>query len=170
MPKALVSYVRYMELFTTRLGKILSGAVFVLIGILLIEAVARYIFNNPTPWSIELATFVFGTYFLFGGGYVLLRGGHVRMDALYNRWSLKTRAIVNAATFSLLAVYLIVFILGGISNITYTLAYNVHSTSQWAPPLAPIRIIVVVGAGLLLLQGVAILIRDIATIRGKRLQ
>ena len=167
MPKALVSYVHYIESFNTRLGKILSNLVFLLIGILLFEAVSRYIFNAPTKWSVELATFVFGTYFIIGGAYVLLRGGHVNMDILYNRWSPKTRAIVNLATFSLIAVYLVVFVVGGIHSAGFALMFGQRSASMWEPPLAPIRIITTVGAGLLLLQGVAFFIRDLSIARGK---
>lgn len=167
MSKALLSYVHYIELFNIRLGKILGSLVFVLIGILLFEAVSRYIFNAPTGWSVELSAFVFGTYFILGGGYVLLRGGHVNMDILYNRWSPKTRAIVNLATFSLIAAYLVVFMVGGIENVSYSLKWGQHSASMWAPPLAPIKIITTVGAGLLLLQGVAFFIRDLSIARGK---
>lgn len=170
MPKALVTYVRYIESTNAWLGKILSGAIFGLIGILLIEAVSRYIFNAPTPWSVELSGFVFGTYFLIGGGYVLLRGSHVKMDALYSRWSPKTKAIADAATFSLLAVYLIVLILGGIPSTAFSLSFGQHSHTMWGPPLAPIKIIVIVGAVILLLQGVAFFIRDLSIIRGKPIQ
>jgi TRAP-type mannitol/chloroaromatic compound transport system permease small subunit len=167
MPKVLASYVRYIESFNMRLGKVLGWFVLVLISILVIEGISRYIFNNPTKWSLELSAMVFGTYFIIGGAYVLLRGGHVNMDVLYNRWSPKTRAIVNLATFSLLAVYLITFIWGGIENVSYSLALGQRSSSAWAPLLAPSKIITVVGVVLLFLQGVAFFIRDIYIAKGK---
>jgi TRAP-type mannitol/chloroaromatic compound transport system permease small subunit len=167
MPKVLVSYVHYIEAFNIRLGKVLGWSVIVLIGILSIEAVSRYILHSPTEWSLELATFVFGTYFILGGAYVLLRGAHVNLDLLYNRWSPKTRAIADLATFSLLAVYVCIFVWGGIENVSYSLALGQHSSSAWGPPLAPMKIITVVGAGLLFLQGVALFIRDLSIVKGK---
>lgn len=167
MRKALEIYVRYIDSINAWIGKILKFSIFMLIFVLLIEAVRRYIFNAPTPWSLELAQFVLGTYFLIGGGYVLLRGGHVKMDALWSRWSPRTRAMADLATFSLFAVYLIVFILGGIGNAAYSLTFGQHSGTSWGPPLAPIKLITVVGAFLLLLQGVAFFIRDLSILRGK---
>jgi len=167
MPKALVTYVRYIESMSTWLGKIMSFGIFVLLFILLFEAASRYIFNIPTPWSIELGLFVVGGYFFISGGYVLLRGGHVKMDAFYSRWSPKTRAIADLATFSLVAGYLIIFMLGGIGDVAFSLRFGVTSDSSWSPPLAPIKIIITVGAGLLFLQAVAFFIRDLSIIRGK---
>jgi len=170
MPKVLICYVQYIDSLSTWLGKILKFGIFVLIGILLFEAVARYIFNAPTPWAVEMSEFTLGTYFLIGGGYALLRGAHVRMDALYNRWSARRKAIVDLATFSLIAVYLIVLVVGGSMIAAQALISGQHASTQWGPPLAPIKTIVVVGAVLLLLQAVAFFIRDLAIIRGKPMQ
>ena len=50
--------------------------------ITMIEVVARYAFNSPTVWVNESVQILFGFYFLLGGGYTLLHGGHVRVDLL----------------------------------------------------------------------------------------
>lgn len=170
MPKALMTVARYIDSMSMWLGKILKFGIFVLIGILLYEIVSRYIFNSPTSWSVELGGFVFGAYFFIGGAYVLVRGAHVRMDILSSRWSPKTKAIVDLVTFPLFAVYLIVFIWGGFDSIEYALRLGQHSSSMWGPPLAPVKIIVTVGAALLLLQGLSLFIKDLSTIfKGKDL-
>ena len=167
MPKILINYVRYMDSFTLHFGKGMRWAIFMLIGILLIEAVGRYVLNRPTEWSLELATFLFGAYFITGGAYALLRREHVRMDTLYSKWHPKKQAIADIATFSLFAVYVIMFILGGIASSTYSIVTHHHTASMWGPPYAPIKVITTVGAAMLFLQGVAQLIRDIATIKKK---
>ncbi len=168
MPKALVAYVRYIESMNNWLGKAVGGLVFALIGILLFETISRYVFNNPTVWSLELGAFIWGFYFLIGGGWVLLREGHVRMDALSHKWSPRRRAIFDLATFALMVIYLVTFILGGIDGALYSLGVGEGSFSKWNPPLAPIKITVVIGAVLLLLQGIAFLIRDLSILRGKK--
>ena len=171
MPKTVVSYVRHVESMNVWLGKILSvGGILGLLGIMLVEIVGRYIFNRPFPWTIELSMFVMGTYFLFCGGYILLRGGHVRMDALYSRWSPRRRAIADLATFSCLAIYLAVFLWGGIDQIAYSLEFNIHSHSMWGPPTAPIQIIIVVGVVLLFVEGIVFFIRDLSILRGKPIE
>jgi TRAP-type mannitol/chloroaromatic compound transport system permease small subunit len=167
MPKILVKYVQYVESLNRWLGNVLCYGLPIMIFIALFESIARYGFNSPTPWAVELAGFVMGAMFLLGGGYTLLRGEHIGMDALYSRWSPKRRAVVDIVTFSLLAIFLITIIVGGIPDAAMSLKIGKHSASIWGPPLAPIKIIIVVGTVILLSQGVAILIRDVATLRGK---
>lgn len=170
MPKVLVAYVRCIDSMHTRLGQGLKFAFLAILGILTIEIVARYVFSYPTPWSVELSMFILGTYFFVGGGYALLRGAHVNMDVLYHRWSPRTRAIVNLATFSLFVVYFVVFIWGGIRNTVWALEHGQHASTLWAPPLAPIKLIITVGAGLLFLEAIAFFIKDLSIARGKPIQ
>lgn len=171
MPKAVVAYVKAIESVMLRIGKGLSiGGILTLVFILLFETISRFGFNKPTEWSIELATFVMGTYFFIGGGYVLLTGGHVRMDVLYSRWSPRKRAIVDLATFPLVGVWLIVFLIGGIRNVEFSLSLGQTSHTPWSPPLAPIKIIMVAGIVLILLQVIALFFRDISIVRKQPIQ
>ena len=170
MPRALVSYVRYIGWFNTRVGKIMEYSIFVMLALMLIETVSRTIFNAPTEWSIELGKYVLGTYFTIGSAYILLCERHVRMDALYSRWSAKRRATFDLATFFAGIVFLIVLLRGSIEAALYSLRYSQHTTSAWASPLSPIRIIFVVGVSLLLLQMIALFIRDISIVKGKPIQ
>ena len=170
MPRVLVLYVYYINLLSAWTGRIFGFLIFMLLFILLFEAVMRYVFRLAVVWAIELSSFVLGTYFILGGAYALLRNAHVRMDALYNRWSVKRRAVVDLATACCGAVYLATFILGGIRDVRFSLTYGQHSASIWAPQLAPIKIIIVIGAVLLVLQLVAFFIRDISIVRGKPIE
>lgn len=170
MPKALVNYVQYIGWFNTRVGKIMEYGIFVMIAIMLIETISRTIFNSPTEWSIELGKYVLATYFTVGAGYILLCEGHVRMDALYRRWSAKRRATFDLATFFTAIVYLTVVLRGGIDGALYSLRFNQHTTSAWGSPLLPIKVIIVVGVSLLLLQAIALFIRDLSIVKGKPIQ
>ena len=169
MPGPVVSFVHAIESFTERLGKVFVWLVIVLIAILLIEAGMRYFAHVPTVWSLELSEFVFGTYFFVAGGYTLLHNRHIRMDAFYSRWSRKRRALVDAITFSIIAVYLIFFFVGGIGNSMFSLKFNMVSQSAWGPPMSPIRIIITVGVFLMFLMALVQFIRDIAVVRGKEI-
>lgn len=168
MPKGFILYVKGCTLANKWLGKIISRLVLVLIAILLFEAIARYIFNSPTSWSIELATFVFGAYFLLGSGYILLKDRHVSMDLFSSRWSERKKAIINVATIPLPLSYLVTFLVGGVGSVQYALRFHQTSPSIWGPPLAPIKIIMLVGAGILLLTVIVFLIRNLSIIfKGK---
>ena len=164
MLKVLAGYVRSVESMHKWLGKVFSFAIFILMGIFVAEIIARAVLNTPLPSTIEMSQFVLGSYFIVGGGYVLIRGGHVKMDIFYSKWPARKKAIFDAATFFLPVVYLVVFIQSGVSNVAFSLATNQHSCTLWNPPLAPIKIIMVVGAGLLLLQVISFFIRDMTVI------
>lgn len=161
MSDVLRKFVLVMDYVSLQLGRLARLGIFVLIGILLYEVITRYIFNRPSVWTTEMAAMVFGFYFLIGGPFTLMRDGHVRMDVIYSKWSPRTRALVDVITFPLILVYLTTFVVGGIHTVQYALRVNQHSMSQWAPPLAPIEIVTVVGGGLLLMQGLSHFIRDL---------
>lgn len=167
MPKIVKSYVRFMDALNQRVGNVVRFGVLAMIGILLLETVSRTIFNAPRVWTVETAQFVMAAYYILGGGCALLMGGHVRMDLLYERWSAKTRAIADAITASIGIAYIVVFTLGGINSVIYALRHGQVTYSPWGPPLAPIKIIFVCGATLMLLQIIAHFFKDVAIARGK---
>lgn len=167
MPKAVKAYVRYIDSTSRAVGKFAMYIVLGMIVILLHETISRTIFNYPRIWTIEVAQFTMAGYYFLGGAYTLLIGGHVRMDLLYGRWSAKKRATADAITFSAILFYFILLLYGGISGIDYALTYGQVNFSSWAPPMAPIKIIMVIGIVLMLLQVVSQFFKDLAVARGK---
>jgi len=167
VPKIVKFYVRFIDAMSQRVGKVVRYGGLAMIGILLFETISRTIFNAPRAWTVELSQFVMAAYYILGGSCALLIGGHVRMDLLYERWSAKRRAIVDAITASVAVLYIVIFILGGVNSALYALRYGQITYSPWGPPLAPIKIIFVSGATMMLLQIIANFFRDLATARGK---
>jgi TRAP-type mannitol/chloroaromatic compound transport system permease small subunit len=151
------------------MGKLSKYFILIIIGIMLIEIISRYLFNNPTEWVVEMSSYLFGASFFLGGGYVLLKEEHVRMDILYINWTDKLRKIADVITFPLLALYIGMIIYGGINNVKFSILSSEHSNSLWGPPLAPIKIVIVLGSAILLLQATSIFIRDIFSIFNKHL-
>jgi len=132
-------------------------------GILLYSTIAGPVFDQYPVWTIEMGEFVMTAYYLLGGGYSMKHEGHVRMDVLYSRWSTRTRAIVDSVTDILMILFLTVLLIGGISSASYAIKYNQHNYSAWSPPMAPIKLIMVAGIVLMLLQATSILIKDLKT-------
>lgn len=99
----------------------------------------------------------------------MILDGHVRMDLLYGRWSPKTQAIADVLTASLLIFYLIFLLVGGIDSVEYAVKYGQKNYTPWAPPLAPIKIVMTFGILLMLLQVIATFFKDLAKARGKTL-
>ena len=65
--------------------------------------------------------------------------------------------------------YLVVLLIGAISSIEYALAYGQKNYTPWAPPLAPIKIIMAFGIVLMLLQAIATFFKDLAKVRGEEI-
>jgi TRAP-type mannitol/chloroaromatic compound transport system permease small subunit len=166
MPAFVKIYVRYVDAFNRLVGRGVLCLVFVMMGILLYSAVSRYFFDAPVIWGVEMAQFSMMAYFILGGGFALLLNSHVRMDIFYSRWGWRKHARADALTFLFLAAYLGLLLYGSISSTIYAFEFNQHNNSAWAPPIAPVKCILVLGIFLTLLQAVSEFFKDIARSRG----
>jgi TRAP-type C4-dicarboxylate transport system permease small subunit len=169
MPQVIRAYVRYVDAVNRVLGSVVMYLALVMMGILLFASITRYVFNVPFVWIIELSQFLMAAYYILGGGYSMQLDAHVRMDVLYERWTPRTRAFTDSITVFCVVFYLIYLMLGGISSSAYALKYDQVNYSAWAPPMAPIKIIMTVGIALMLLQAIAIFFRDLARVTGREL-
>jgi TRAP-type mannitol/chloroaromatic compound transport system permease small subunit len=167
MPKIIRTYVRYVDAVSTAVGKFSMYLVFAMGGVLLFEAISRTIFNKPQIWVVEMAQFLMAAYYMLAGGYSMILKSHVRMDLLYGRWTAVRQALADALTSLLLILYMVFLLLGGISGVKYAVKYGQVNYSSWAPPMAPIKIIMTFGVLLMLLQVIATFFRDMARIRGE---
>lgn len=128
------------------------------------EVAARYGFNAPTSWAASLTYMLYGAQFMLAAAYTLLKGGHIRTDVFYERWSAKTRATIDAMSY-------VLFFLPGMLFVLY--AGGVVAWENWeireraGPwPLYPLRAVIPLTAALLLLQGLSELIKCVRVIRG----
>lgn len=166
MPEFLKTYVRVVDAFNRRIGRITMYMVFVMMGILLYSSISKVTYW-PSNWTLEMAQFVMAGYYLMGGAYSLQLDSHVRMDLAYGHWTPRTKAIVDCFTVFMLITYLCFLIYGGYSSTAYALKYGETSYSSWSPYMAPIKIIMTLGIFLTLLQSISILIKDIAFVKGE---
>ncbi|MBE8157969.1 MAG: TRAP transporter small permease subunit [Betaproteobacteria bacterium] len=169
MPGAIRHYVLFVDAFNRKVGRAAMYLIFAMIGVLLYASVSRAVFDRPLIWVVETAQFLLVAYYLLGGAYSMQMDSHVRMDLLYGRWTEKTRAAVDAATILCLIFYLVILLAGGISSTQYALEYGQKNYSAWAPPLAPVKIMMSAGIFLMLLQSAAIFFKNLARALGKPL-
>jgi TRAP-type mannitol/chloroaromatic compound transport system permease small subunit len=167
MPRAVVIYVRTVEAINRVVGRIVMLLVLAMIGMLLWSSISRTAFNMPLVWVVEMAQFTLAAYYLLGGAYAMQLDAHVRMDLFYAKWTRKKRAFTDSLTAFCLIFYLTVLLMGGIGSTQYAIEYGQKNYSSWAPPLAPIKVIMTVGILFMLLQAVAIFCKDLARYRGR---
>ncbi|MCG8544722.1 MAG: TRAP transporter small permease subunit [Alphaproteobacteria bacterium] len=169
MPNAVRTYVRIVEAVNRRVGRLMMFMIFVMMGVMLFSAISKAAAGVSYIWTVEILQFSLAAYYLVGGAYSMQLDSHVRMDLLYGRWSPRGKAIADAITVSMLLFYLVWLLVGGISSTEYALEYGQKNYSSWAPPLAPIKIIMCIGILMMLLQTVAIFFKDLARALGKEL-
>lgn len=169
MPKPIVMYVNGIDYISTQLGRVTMYSIFVMIGVLLLGAITRNILNWPLSWTIEMAQFIITGYYIVGGAYSLQLGDHVRMDLIYDHCSETTKAKIDIATAIFLVFYLTTLLIGSISSTMYAIEYGERKFSQWNPSMIPIKLIMVFGITLMLLQSISIFFKDLAKIRGVKI-
>lgn len=132
------------------------------------EVISRYVFNSPTNWVHEGMYLMFGMQYLIAGAYAYREDAHVRVDVIFERFSARNRAIIDLITSSVFFIFTGVLLVTGVVFASQAVDVMEKSFTEWEIEYWPAKIIIVVGAVLLLLQGIARLIRDVTYLRGLR--
>ncbi|NQZ72822.1 MAG: TRAP transporter small permease subunit [Dinoroseobacter sp.] len=185
--KSLLTLSRGVDSLNKAIGLIVMYSVFVLMGILLWSSISKTFFL-PSLWTLEMAQFAMVAYYMLGGPYALLSGGHVRMDLFYGDWSLRRKATIDTVTVLFLIFYLGILLYGALGSTAYSLGYwgkapleffaglitgseeigrMERSSTAWRPYIWPIKAIMIIGLILMLLQALSELIKDIARALGR---
>jgi TRAP-type mannitol/chloroaromatic compound transport system permease small subunit len=150
-------------------GKAVSFLILALALVIGYEVIMRYGLNNPTTWVHEFSVMLFGTAMIISGAYTLRFNGHITMDIVYGTLSERTRAVLDVVTYFILTLpFILVLLWFGGERAWKSLITLEQDSTQWAPPIYPFRIMLPLGAFLLLLQSLAKLARDLMIIFGER--
>lgn len=163
------AYCQTVDAINRWVGEFVMYGLFVMMAILTWGVFTNVILKSPAIWVMEMAQFSMAAYYLLGGGYTLQQEAHVRMDVFYERWGPRMKAAVDVFTGLFLLFYLVVLIWGGVSSTIYSLEYNQKNFTAWAPPLAPIKIIMTAGMALMLAQALSLFFKDIGRALSLRL-
>jgi TRAP-type mannitol/chloroaromatic compound transport system permease small subunit len=125
------------------------------------EVLVRYAFRSPTSWAFDMSYLMYGATFFMAGAYTLSRGGHVRADMYYRRWSPRTQATIE------LILYALFFFPGVTALVISGWGYGTSSmrilevsvNSPAGVPIWPLKMMIPIGASLLTLQGIAEVLR-----------
>ncbi len=166
MLSAMRTYVRWIDAFNYRAGRIAMYLLFAMMGILLWSSVSKTFFL-PSLWTLEMAQFTLVAYYMLGGAYSMQMGSHVRMDLVYGSRTDRTKAWLDAFTVFFLIFYLCVLLYGAIDSTEYSLRYGgERSPTAWRPYMFPIKMIMCVGIFMMLLQAISAFFQDVLKLRG----
>lgn len=133
--------------------------VYLIVPVMLIDVVMRYAFNAPTVWGMELAVLLFGPYFLLAGPYVLHQKGHVAMDLVRQRLSLKADRLVELVNLPIIIAFCAILIWFSAPAAIDSFNYGETSFSAWNPPIWWTKAAVPLSLVLMLLQALAEFLR-----------
>lgn len=132
-----------------------------------VNAVVRKVFHTSSNAFLEVQWYFFAASFLLAAGYTLLEKEHVKVDVINARLSLRTRVWIDVLGFALFLTPMCALVL--YYGVPFFLqAWNTGEMSSNAGGLMrwPVYLMMPLGFGLLLLQGLSELIKRIAFLMG----
>jgi len=163
--KKLRSLVGFIDSLGDHSGKIVSFFIFISIFVVLWNVIARYMFSTYATWP-QSATVgrISLAYVVLGAAYTLRTHSHINVDLLYNRFSPRAKGIIDVITSSLFFLYGVGLLWKSI-EVMPNVRFSIRS---FLPPYWPTPLLIIIGVSLLMLQGIAKLIRDLTmVIKGK---
>lgn len=169
---AFIRIVRFLDGISLWSGRIVGWLIIPMVGSLVYEVIARYVFDSPTVWAYDMTFMLYGSFFMLGSAYTLLKKGHIRTDSFYQNWSVKRQGWTDAVC------YLLFFFPAMLAFFMVGWEYFYGSwrqserivTSPWMPVVYPFKFAMPLAALLLLLQGVSEFLKSVyAGLRGERL-
>jgi TRAP-type mannitol/chloroaromatic compound transport system permease small subunit len=149
--------------FVNELSGKIAGYLFIPLSIIIfMEVILRYIFRSPTIWAWDLSVQLYAGILMLAGGYTLLRGGHVSVDVLTGLLSTKWRAILDLITAPFCFITAVVLIWYGSIVAWESFQMGERMSTMWQPLFWPVKMLIPLGGGLLLIQGIAKFVRDLA--------
>jgi TRAP-type mannitol/chloroaromatic compound transport system permease small subunit len=132
------------------------------------EVIGRYVFNSPTNWVHESTFLMFGMQYMIAGAYAYRGESHVRVDLLYSQLSTRAKAVCDVIGSVFVFFFLAVMAWTGWTFASQAAAMGEVSFTEWGIQYWPVKLLIPIGAVLLILQAIARLIRDIYILAAPR--
>lgn len=158
-----------IERITGSAGKMVAWVVLPLIFATCYEVFSRYLLNAPTIWAFEAGYMAMGVHALIGAAYTLQCHSHIRIDVLYAHFPDRTKALIDVIGYVVLFFPGVIWLCIGLWEY-WTEAFvsgEQSGQSAWNPVIWPFRLCFFAGYALLLLQGLAEVMKDILFLTGR---
>lgn len=151
-------------------GKAAAWLIIPMVGALVYEVVARFVFNNPTMWAYDATFMLYGSLFMLGAAYTLGLDSHVRADFLFSVLSPRWQGVIDGA-FTLFLFFPAMYF--------FTLATFDYALTSWQrgeriptspmmPIVYPLKTVMPVTGALLIIQGISEFLKSCFSIATNR--
>jgi TRAP-type mannitol/chloroaromatic compound transport system permease small subunit len=165
--RAMTRFLLFIDTLSLWVGKAFAWLILVLTLGVSYEVFVRYVLGAPTTWAFDFSYITYGALFLMAGAYTLSRNGHVRADVVYRLWKPRTQASMDLFLYIIFFLpAVLAFIYSGWNYAAMSIRFReVSIFSPAGVPVFPLKTLVPVTGVLLLLQGIAEIIRCVICIR-----
>ena len=138
MKSFLSMYGNLLKVITNIVG-VIAGILILACGLMIVyEVICRSVFNAPTEWVMELATYCVTIAGFLGMGVAYAGRKHIQVDILLSKLSEKTKVYLGVITTLAGAFYALIFFWQGLNMVTISftmnnLAATTLSTPLWIP-------------------------------------
>lgn len=150
------------------IGRSIAWLVLVMMVVQFAIVVMRYVFSMHSNVLQESVMAMHAIVFMLGAAYTLRHDGHVRVDIFYRRLSSRGRAWVDLLGTLLLLMPVTLFIaLISVKYVVSSWAILERSSDANLPIVFLLKSLILLMMALLLLQGVAQVIRQVLILKGR---
>ena len=158
----------FVDFINGWVGEFICYWTVIAIAVYYYEVLARYVFNSPTNWAHESMYLMFGMMYMLGGGFGLRVETHVRVDIFYLRLSEKYKAVFDLVTSVVFFIFMLALLWSGWVFAGYSIGLWEVSFTEWAIQHWVVKLSIVFGSALLLLQGTAKVVKDVLIVSGSK--
>ena len=167
-PSATGAVVHGIDRFVAIIGELVAYWSVLAVFAYFFEVVGRYVFNSPTNWVHESTFLMFGMQYMIAGAYAYRGESHVRVDLVYSHLSPRGKAICDLIGSIFFFIFIGVMLWTGWTFASQAIDAGEVSFTEWGIQYWPVKLMIPIGALLMLLVGTARLLKDIHTIAAAR--
>lgn len=160
---AIPALTRAIDRFALLCGRLVAWLIVPMVLSLVYEVVARYFFNMPTVWAYDMTFILYGTFFMLGSAYTLMKKGHIRTDTFYAHWSPRRQGVTDAICY-LVFFFPALLVFGWLGWEFFLKSFQQGErfvTSPWMPAAWPLKFMIPLASALLVIQGVSEVLKSI---------
>lgn len=163
----MLAFIEFIDRVNAWVGKTFAWCIMIMSIGVGYEVFVRYVLRDPTSWAFDISYMMYGALFMMGGAYTLSRDGHVRGDVIYRLWRPKTQATVELVLYFLFFFpAVLALMIAGWKYTSRSIGYmEVSVMSPANVPIFQFKLIMVIAAFFLFIQGLAQVCRCIVTLR-----
>jgi TRAP-type mannitol/chloroaromatic compound transport system permease small subunit len=158
---------RWIDAMNDWIGEYVSYWAIIAVFLYYYEVLARYVLNSPTNWVHESMFLMFGMQYALCGAYGYRDDSHVRVDILYTRLSPRGKAACDVLTSVFFFIFTVTLLVTGWRFAMDSVGVGETSFTEWGIQYWPVKLMLPIGALLIVLQGIARLVRDIGILIGR---